>query len=1804
MPTPSAQKYFNEAQKFKENGLLEKAIASYKKAIEIDPYFVSAYYTLALLYHQTQQFESAAVNLKKVIELDPNDASALNNLGVIFYVNNRLNEAKIYFEKALSLDANYKEAQDNLKKIQEKLQKAAPYSSSRQSIKYHCHKIGFVTLWYERGQAYVTRAIRDALASDHTTFIFARNGGTLDKPMLQITGEWDTPNLVTHPTYQIPHAILKNWIVNNNLDIVFFNEEYDLGLVETAKECGVKTVGYYVWELFDPQFTAACKRLYDKIICPTRACHVKFKDLGMDNVEYIQWGVDLNLFKSVERPVNNRIRFFHPAGWGGLHARRGTQFVIDAFQKLNDPNAELLIHTQNGSGIQESNNIKIISGTVPREEIIKMYQNSDVAVLPSKWEGLGLTFLEAIGCGLPIITVDAPPMNEFVVDGETGFLCKVAERLQYPGIFVEGAHVDLDDMMKKMRELIRDRSLLRKMREKTCLMSVTSWSQDGLRVRLLNLINDIAAERKAATYSSTLQTAKPTFDGVKTSDESQTVTSDTVINKALSIHSNTNSKDSLKLIAKDYTGCQLVRKDDGRQFIRKDNYEEPFTLHLVGARWSNHPWGMENELHRALEKLGITIIDTDFRRDYNRLPELFQQEAHVMLVIKGNGIPPELIKRLPCKTILWYQDDVFTAEHASKHIAHNGWAFDTVYSFDKMAIDLYRKLGVKDPRWLPLAMSPAVHRKMFLTRKKYDISFIGNIYPNRKMLLERLARKFNLFVTQAFMDDMIKIINESKIVLNLGIGPTGIQQRVFEVMGCGSFLLTNEIPEESRLFKDRVHLVYFNDANVEELAAYYLSHNEEREAIALAGYREVNNGHTFLHRIQRILDDVFYRQGLSAQTVTGIMRTDLSWNTYKSSVPTLSVVVATYNRKAYLQRCINSLLRNSKENIEIIVIDDPCDDGTREWLDSIKTIYKNIVAIHNETHEGAQRSMNIGFKAAKGQYIGLINDDVEVTKNWDSPLIALLESNPCYGTATPLILDKDGDIHSMGLIEGVLSRKYPQLELLPGLRGFFLKGKKPDQVTESKYVREVEYGYYWIMKREVWEKIGGIDESLGKYCGDPDFGMRVRLAGYKNMYCPTSVIIDHGLYIRSESAKADLKKSQNKFIAKWEPYVANTNLITHESKRHKILVVLALDKKDFNQEIAAAVNSLSHQHTVNFFVCSDLTTRMDVDVMNNLFVERVCTFLPDILLILGGKDIYPRMLRKLKRKLNLTIMLWWHPAMSNNASEMPEWAVRLNKETDVCFISGATLDYIKTAETKGVKRGFWLDSDAHIADEMYSVLSGNIKDRILLYHDEILQLANSSSEQDLLNVSKFLFEKGMGTVAAPYLEKVIQNNKDNLDAYLLLIDYFFKQGAIEKTGEMLKNALEAPRSSVSLYHQLAKISFKLGNLNEAEKWFKFSVEQDSRNSDIYNSLGQIYIQRCDFSEAERYLKTGIQEYQNNIPGLLLLGKLYREWNRIDEAISCFQQCYKIDHNRDYEDEIRGALEELYSLKKVEYDVSKILVSVIMFSYNRAEYMARSLRLFSKQSFPREAFEIIIIDSSSDNTLEVIKEAVRKYGLNIRYFFIPPPAHGLEPCISWNNKSVKQARGDVIVWTHPEVLFSEHMLEEFYKPHTLEDKLWVSSRSATVLTKEEQNKIDAVWDKGIDYILANFNLRKEIFRLGYKFWIPILVSFKKNAFLRIGGFTESLPIPRHSDLDLFFRLLAIDFSVHNPPGFQCIHQWHEPFEERGKDILPLSDKTRQIVYEWRKAFLCGKISASKYAVRNEGKEIGFVPDLKEVNIVDN
>lgn len=81
--------------------------------------------------------------------------------------------------------------------------------------------------------------------------------------------------------------------------------------------------------------------------------------------------------------------------------------------------------------------------------------------------------------------------------------------------------------------------------------------------------------------------------------------------------------------------------------------------------------------------------------------------------------------------------------------------------------------------------------------------------------------------------------------------------RVFETLSTGSFLLTNWLPTLGDLFEDGKHLVTYKSYDeMVEKARYYLEHDDEREAIAAAGYDEFIKKHTYRHRVETILDTI------------------------------------------------------------------------------------------------------------------------------------------------------------------------------------------------------------------------------------------------------------------------------------------------------------------------------------------------------------------------------------------------------------------------------------------------------------------------------------------------------------------------------------------------------------------------------------------------------------------------------------------------------------------------------------------------------------------------------------------------------------------------------------------------------------------------------------------------------------------------------------------------------------------------------------------------------------------------------------
>ena len=159
---------------------------------------------------------------------------------------------------------------------------------------------------------------------------------------------------------------------------------------------------------------------------------IKFYNLRSSKVDVIPNGVEIKNIKKngldLRKKYNIKkddIVFLYV---GGTQKRKGINELIDAFNSLNISNTKLIIVGTVTQNFKTSNRYKnhtdsiIFTDHVTNKTLKKLYQTSDIFVLPTKWEGQPIAVLEAMSYGLPIITTNKYGMVDQVDDGISGFL--------------------------------------------------------------------------------------------------------------------------------------------------------------------------------------------------------------------------------------------------------------------------------------------------------------------------------------------------------------------------------------------------------------------------------------------------------------------------------------------------------------------------------------------------------------------------------------------------------------------------------------------------------------------------------------------------------------------------------------------------------------------------------------------------------------------------------------------------------------------------------------------------------------------------------------------------------------------------------------------------------------------------------------------------------------------------------------------------------------------------------------------------------------------------------------------------------------------------------------------------------------------------------------------------------------------------------------------------------------------------------------------------------------------------------------
>ena len=208
----------------------------------------------------------------------------------------------------------------------------------------------------------------------------------------------------------------------------------------------------------------------------------------------------------------------------------------------------------------------------------------------------------------------------------------------------------------------------------------------------------------------------------------------------------------------------------------------------------------------------------------------------------------------------------------------------------------------------------------------------------------------------------------------------------------------------------------------------------------------------------------------------------------------VSIIIPTYNREKEVLECIWSLSNITYPNFKIIVVDNGSKDNT---ILSIKKKFRNVEIIELSENFGASGARNEGIKYAKGEYFCFVDSDNIVDRNFLTELVSLAESDNLIGFVGPkmyYLKDPKRILYAGADINLITSKtKYiGQNEIDKG---------QYDSIREVGHIPNI-----WLVKKAAINKIGLIDTSYHTYYEESDWAMRAKKAGYKIMFCPTSVV--------------------------------------------------------------------------------------------------------------------------------------------------------------------------------------------------------------------------------------------------------------------------------------------------------------------------------------------------------------------------------------------------------------------------------------------------------------------------------------------------------------------------------------------------------------------------------------------------------------------------------------------------------------------------------------------------------------------------
>jgi GT2 family glycosyltransferase len=240
----------------------------------------------------------------------------------------------------------------------------------------------------------------------------------------------------------------------------------------------------------------------------------------------------------------------------------------------------------------------------------------------------------------------------------------------------------------------------------------------------------------------------------------------------------------------------------------------------------------------------------------------------------------------------------------------------------------------------------------------------------------------------------------------------------------------------------------------------------------------------------------------------------------------VSVLVISYNTRELTARCVGSVYRHTRGvSFELIVWDNASCDGS---ADAISRQFPDVRLIRSERNVGFAVANNRAASVARGEFVLLLNSDTELLGDSIAHAVRLARSPG--GIADQLV----GDHHRAGGADIVGGRTYfadgrlnhtschgaPTLWSVlcqgTGLSSVFRRSRWLDPESLGRWPRDTARvvdavtGCFMLVRRSLWERLGGFDESFFMYGEDTDLCLRARKLGSVCVVCPQATLVHHG----------------------------------------------------------------------------------------------------------------------------------------------------------------------------------------------------------------------------------------------------------------------------------------------------------------------------------------------------------------------------------------------------------------------------------------------------------------------------------------------------------------------------------------------------------------------------------------------------------------------------------------------------------------------------------------------------------------------